>query len=117
MDPQDLQAGAHHQWIGFADIVGAFPGRNLHRRDQGAAGRNDAAFGWPGQVRISSDQFGAVQDMVHGPANQAIVVIDGFADDHIIGVDVVKRNVGVVQRVKEAGFADYIGAAAGTLVA
>ncbi len=117
MNAQYLQSCSHHQWIGFADIVCIFTCCDFNRCDERTASRHYTAFGRTCKICICSDEFCPVQHVIHGFADEAIVVICGFPDDYIVRINIVISNVCIVQCIEKSGFSDDICAAARTLMA
>ena len=115
MHVEQAQACTHHERIRFADEISLFARRQLNRRDQRTAGGDDAEIRGAGEVAVGSDEARTVVDEADSLKNHIIVVGIGFADNNIVGVDVVHGDAHVVKRVDKTGAADNIGAAAGSL--
>ena len=56
MYAEQAQTGAHHERIGLADVVRGLAGRQLDRRDERTARRDDALLGRAGQVGVGRDE-------------------------------------------------------------
>ena len=115
MHVEQAQACTHHERIRLADEISLLARRQLNRRNQRTAGGDDAEIRGAGEVAVGSDEAGAVIDEADSLKNHVIVVGIGFADNNIVGVDVVHGDAHVVKRVDKTGAADNIGAAAGSL--
>lgn len=102
VDAQELEARAHHEGVGLADKVGVFPGDQLNGGHQCPAGRRDAVALGAGEVKIGADELGALVHKMHGLDNAVIIIVIGFPDDDIVGVDLVDGDAGVIQGVEKA---------------
>ena len=108
MYAEQAQTGAHHERIGLADVVRGLAGRQLDRRDERTARRNDALLGRAGQVGVGRDETRALVDQIDRLENGLVVIGIGLARDDIIRVDVVHHDAGLVQRADQTGSADDI---------
>ena len=115
MHIEQAQACTHHERIRLADEISLLARRQLNRRNQRTAGGDDAEIRGAGEVAVGSDEARTVVDEADSLKNHVIVVGIGFADNNIVGVDVVHGDAHVVKRVDKTGAADNIGAAAGSL--
>ena len=115
MHVEQAQACTHHERIRLADEISLLARRQFNRRDQRTAGGDDAEIRGAGEVAVGGDEAGAVIDEADSLKNHVIVVGICFADNNIVGVDVVHGDAHVVKRVDKTGAADNIGAAAGSL--
>ena len=109
--PQQREPGTHHQRVGLANEIRLHPGRQLDRRHQRAACRDDAVLRRSGEVGVGADQLRAFAHQTHGALDRLVGVHRGLADHHVVGVDVVSGVAGLIERVDQAGLADHIRAA------
>ena len=106
MAAQNPQSGAHHQRVGFAAEVSLGASGHLDGGNQRTAGRRDAVFDRAGDVGVGADQLGALQHQVGGLGQGVQRIGAPFADNDIVGVDVVHGDARVIQSVEQAGLAD-----------
>ena len=109
MDPQQFQAGAHHQGVGLADEVGLLAGGHLNGGHQGPAGGDQPLLGWTGEIGVAADEPGPLLHQMDRLADGVIVVVGGLPHDHVVRVDVAEGDAPVVQGVVQPGLPDDIG--------
>jgi len=109
------QAGTHHERVGFAAKIGLLAGGQFNGSDKRAAGGGNAAFNGAGDIGVGTDQLGTGHDQIGGLGQRFQRVGLAFADDLLVGIDIVHRDAGVVERIMQSGSADGVDGAARSL--
>jgi hypothetical protein len=110
------EGGAHHERVGFADVVRLDAGGAGDHGGNGAGG-GDGTFGRrAGVVGVGGDEAGAVADEADCLGDALEAVCTGLAEDDVVGGVIGLGVAGFVEGLGETGFADDEGGAARALV-
>ena len=115
MYSEQLEPGAHHERVRFADVVCLLAGRKLDGSQKRAAGGSDTVLGGTRQVVVRADELCAVVDETYRLGYHLKAVASVLADDHIVGVHVVVGDAHVIECVLNAVLAHYECRASGRL--
>ena len=112
---QQFYAVAHHDRVWLSHEVGFCTAGQLDGRNQRAGTRGEVLTQLVRQVRVGANKFGPVPDEPYAAVDFFIVVGTAFSHHHVVRVDFVHGEIGIIQGVDEPGLADDIGTAVGTL--
>ena len=116
VDPQQVQAGAHHQGVGLAHIVGLLAGGQLDGGHQGPASGDLAPLRGGGEVGVGANEAGPVVHAPGRPADAVVGVVPGLPDDDVVGVGLIDGDAPLVEGVEQTGLPDDKGPGPGLLV-
>ena len=112
---QRVQAGAHHERVRLAHVVGDHVGRARDERRDRAGRRQRPAGRRTGRVGVRRDEPRAVADEADRPRDRLEGVRARLAEDDVVGVALGQRVADLVQRGGETRLADDVRRAVGPL--
>lgn len=102
--------------VRLSDEVCALRACKLDRRDERARRGDYSLLGRTRHIAVCADQTRAVLHESDRVKYVLVVVVHGFADDHIIGIHVVHGDADIIECLYKSGRADNVRRASGRLL-